>query len=46
MDLLDSIMSKMDRPPSVNNKQKKIMKGKAHITVVMIFLGCFALKLP
>lgn len=26
MDILDSIMSKMDRPPSVNNKQKKILK--------------------
>lgn len=27
MDLLDSIMSKMDKPPSINDKQKKMMKG-------------------
>ncbi|XP_063608014.1 sperm-associated antigen 7-like [Penaeus indicus] len=26
MDLLDSIMSKMDKPPSINDKQKKMMK--------------------
>uniref|UniRef100_A0A0N7ZB83 R3H domain-containing protein n=1 Tax=Scylla olivacea TaxID=85551 RepID=A0A0N7ZB83_SCYOL len=26
MDLLDSIMSKMDKPPTINNKQKKILK--------------------
>ncbi|KAG0715758.1 Sperm-associated antigen 7 [Chionoecetes opilio] len=26
MDLLDSIMSKMDKPPSINIKQKKILK--------------------
>lgn len=30
MDLLDSIMSKMDKPPSINTAQKKIMKGKIY----------------
>lgn len=31
MDLLDSIMSKMDKPPSISDKQKKMMKEQQKV---------------
>ena len=38
MDLLDSILSKMEKPPSVDDKRKKQLKGKhAKVSWLSIF---------
>ncbi|RXG58940.1 Sperm-associated antigen 7 [Armadillidium vulgare] len=44
MDLLDSIMSKMDRPPVISTQQKKLLKGRDVADVAGLTTHVFGLE--